>query len=361
MPSRFSPRFLVSPRAHRTAGWLGDDRVGPVRYVLLGAALFVFLAEPAFARAPKAANVVGPGKCAECHDLEADAWKDTHHSKTYKRLPRRKSAKKIAKAMGYRRIKSGTVCLTCHFTSQVRNGRQKPTAGIACESCHGAAKEWIRRHSEFSGKKKRTETKSQARKRWAASVARGMIRPSNLYGLSKNCYSCHLISEESLVNKGGHPAGSPFELVSWSQGEVRHNTWYNKGKRNEPAKKNRQRMLYVVGAAVELEMALRGLAKAKKRARYGVTMANRAAIALLRMKRLARATRDANLIKAVDSAISARLSLNNSKELTAAAEGVARATKRFASRNNGSRLASVDRYLPRRKEFMGAAKPPRGR
>jgi hypothetical protein len=183
----------------------------------------------------------------------------------------------------------------------------------------------------------------------------------NLYALSKNCFSCHLLSEEKLVNKGGHPAGSPFELVAWSQGEVRHNTWYNKAKKNEPASKNRRRLLYVVGAAVELEMALRGLAKARKRARYSVTMANRAAIALLRMKRLARVTGDKNLIKIVNSALSVRLSLNNSKELTATANDVAKIAKQFSKRTSGSRLAAVDRYLPARKEYKGAAKAPRRR
>jgi hypothetical protein len=328
---------------------------------LLAAALLVLSVDPAAARAPDASKVVGPGKCAECHTLETKAWKATHHSKSYRKLPRKKQAKKMAKAMGYRRMKKGALCMSCHFTNETRNGRNRPTAGVACESCHGGARGWIKVHSGFSGKKKNTESKSQARRRWARSEAAGMIRPGNLYQLSKNCFSCHLVAEEKLVNKGGHPAGSPFELVSWSQGEVRHNTWYNRGKRNAPAGKNRSRMLYVVGAAVELEMALRGLAKAKKRARYSVTMANRAAIAVLRMKRLARATRDANLIQIVNSAMGASLSLNNSKRLIAAADAVARSAKRFAGRANPSRLAAVDRYLPGRNRFKGSARPPGGR
>jgi len=146
----------------------------------------VIVAGPALARAPDASKIVGPGKCAECHSMETQAWKDTHHSKTFKRLPRRKAAKKIAKAMGYRRIKSGTICLSCHFTSEIRNGRKKPTAGITCESCHGAAKGWLKRHSEFSGKKKHTESKVQARKRWANSEAQGMIRPGNLRAVQRS-------------------------------------------------------------------------------------------------------------------------------------------------------------------------------
>lgn len=343
----------------RIAQFSGRDRVGRMGRAALTAALFGLCASPSIARAPDAAKVMGPGKCAECHRLETKAWKDTYHSKSFKKLPRAKAAKKIAKAMGYRRMKAGELCMSCHFTNEIRNGRKRPTAGVACESCHGGAKNWIRVHSGFSGKKKNTESKGEMRRRWAKAEGAGMIRPDNLYQLSKNCFSCHLVSEEKLVNEAGHPAGSPFELVSWSQGEIRHNTWYNRGKQNEPAGKNRSRMLYVVGAAVELEMALRGLATAKKRARYSVTMANRAAIALLRMKRLARATRDANLIQIVNAAISADLSLNNSRELVAAANAVAEAARRFASRNNGSRLAAVDRYLPGQREFKGKARPPR--
>ncbi len=52
-----------------------------------------------------------------------------------------------------------------------------------------------------------------------------MIRLHAIYDLAKTCYGCHVVPQEDLVNKGGHRAGSAFELVSWSQGEVLHNTW----------------------------------------------------------------------------------------------------------------------------------------
>ena len=103
-----------------------------------------------------------------------------------------------------------------------------------------------------------------------------MIRPRLLYDLAKNCYSCHVVPQEKLVNVGGHPAGSPFELVSWSQGEVRHNTWHNKGKDNPVADAGRKRMLYLVGRAVDLETALRAVATATKRKLYAFEMARRA-------------------------------------------------------------------------------------
>ncbi|MDJ0932204.1 hypothetical protein [Breoghania sp.] len=99
-----------------------------------------------------------------------------------------------------------------------------------------------------------------------------MIRPSMTYTLAKNCFSCHLAPNEKLVNVGGHAAGSAFELVAWSQGEVRHNTWYNKGASNPAASTERQRMLFIIGRIAELETALIGVSKATQKADYAVKM-----------------------------------------------------------------------------------------
>jgi len=312
-------------------------------------------------RAPDHKKVVGPGECAECHKQETEIWKATTHYKTFSRLPRKKLAKKISKAMGFKRIKSGSLCLTCHFTSQVVKEKEKPTAGISCESCHSAGKDWLKRHSEYSGKKKETESPAEAEKRWADAEKAGMIRPRLIYNLTKNCYSCHVVPEEKLVNTGGHPAGSPFELVSWSQGEIRHNTWHNGGKKNDGANKERQRELYTVGTAVELETALRALARATTKARYAVTMAKRVQIAKLRMKRLARATGIAELAGIVNAAETARLTLNNDKELDAAADEVSALAQKFAEAYSGADLAAVDPFLPSEKAYKGEVSVAKGK
>ncbi len=75
------------------------------------------------------------------------------------------------------------------------------------------------------------------------------------------------------MNKGGHKPGSSFDLVSWSQGEVRHNTWYSQGKENVAADAARKRMLYLVGLGVELETGLRAIGKATARKTYAFEMA----------------------------------------------------------------------------------------
>ena len=303
--------------------------------------------------APETEKVQGPDECAECHKKETENWKDTHHYKTFSALPRNEDAKKISDAMGLKRIKSESVCLSCHFTSQVRKGRQKPIAGITCESCHSAGADWMKRHSEFSGKKKETETEAEKQQRWADAEAAGMIRPHMLYELTKNCYSCHIVPQEELVNKGGHTAGSSFELVSWSQGEVRHNTWHNGGKENPVADAERQRMMYAVGLAVELEEALRAVGKATAPARYAVAMAKRAHAARRKLREAAKTFQAPEFMEMLRAAHSANLSLNNQPALEAAADRVAAAAKQLADNYEGGQLAAIDGLIPGPDKYKG--------
>ena len=53
-------------------------------------AIFAFAADGE--AASDAANVVGPNACAECHKQEVEAWKGSHHFKTFSEMPRRKEA-----------------------------------------------------------------------------------------------------------------------------------------------------------------------------------------------------------------------------------------------------------------------------
>jgi len=298
------------------------------------------------------ANVLGPNSCAECHKAETTNWKTTLHFGTFREMPRRKETKEIAKKMGIKRVKADALCLDCHFTSQIVNEKPKPVAGISCESCHAPGKEWQKIHSEFSGKKKETESKAQAVVRWQKAEAAGMIRPSNLYNLAKNCYACHVVPQEKLVNVGGHPAGSAFELVSWSQGEVRHNTWYTK--ENNPASAQRKRILYVVGLAVELETALRAVGKATQKKTYAVSMAKRASAARKKLIKVAKALPEApELLSIIKASKSAKLKLNNEAALNAAADKVGMATLSVVGKYDGSTFAAVDALIPGADKYIG--------
>ena len=189
---------------------LGPGRLSGRSVACLCALLMIvgFAADGAAASDP--AKTVGPNACAECHKHEAAAWKGTHHFKTFREMPRKAEANKIGKKMGVRRIKSGALCLNCHFTVQQKEGREKIIAGISCESCHSAGQDWIKVHSSFSGKTPLFESKAEAKARWKLAESKGMIRPNAFYQLAKNCYGCHVVPQEDLVNKGGHQGGQRF-------------------------------------------------------------------------------------------------------------------------------------------------------
>ena len=304
--------------------------------------------------ATEPAKTVGPNACAECHKQEAEAWKLTHHFNTFREMPRSKDANAIAEKMGLRRIKSEPLCLTCHFTVQEKQGREQAVAGISCESCHSSGADWIKVHGEFSGKTEKTETEAEQAARWRLADSKGMIRPRFLYRLAKNCYGCHVVPQEKLVNVGGHAAGSKFELVSWSQGEVLHNTWYSKGKENVPANAARKRMLYLVGLGVELETALRAIGKSTVRKTYAFEMAKRADRARKQLAAAAKAAANVPELKTiVQLGYSAGLKLNNDGALTAAADGISKQIASLTEKYDGSTLAAIDNLIPGPDKFKG--------
>lgn len=319
---------------------------------VLGFALL--LAGPAAAQTDwDHSKVLGPNKCAECHKETIALWKNTKHSKTFTDLPRSKKANEISKKMGLKRIKAGSLCLDCHFTTTVEGGERNAIAGISCESCHGPSQGYLKRHSEFSGKKKETESEAEKTKRWADSEAAGMIRPHDMYRLAKNCYNCHTVPQEKLVNEGGHPAGSTFQLVSWSQGEIRHNVWYTEGKSNPEASPERKRLMHVIGLAVELETSLRAVGEATTKATYAVEMAKRAKRAQLRFDKVAEALGEPE-IKEIQAAVkSAKLKLNNRDQLNAAADKVADAAQRISAKYDGSTFGAIDGLVPQADKYKG--------
>ncbi len=327
-----------------------------VRLLTTGAAaalaLLLGISVAALAAEPPPQNVVGPTACAQCHKNEAIVWQQTHHFTTFHDLPRMQKAQDITQKLGIKRIKTEPLCLSCHFTQAVKDGEVQPVSGISCESCHGPGAPYIKLHASFSGKKQDTETAAERDQRWADSVAAGMIRPSMLYELAKNCYSCHIVPQERLINVGGHPL-SPFELVSWTQGEIRHNVWYTGGKSNPEASQNVKRKMYVVGAAVELEESLRAVGKATENATYATTMAQRAQAAAQRLNAISQALKLPETDAMMQSVRSAHLRLNNDAELSGLAASIGAATKQFVTNYDGSSLGAIDSMIPGPDQYKG--------
>jgi hypothetical protein len=165
------------------------------------------------------------------------------------------------------------------------------------------------------------------------------------------------VPQEDLVNKGGHRAGSKFELVSWSQGEVRHNTWTSKGKENAVASAARKRMLYLVGLGVELETALRAIAKATTRKPYAFIMATRADDARKKLSAAAKAAPNVpEITKLVELSRSAGLKLNNETALSAAADKVASVVISITETYDGSTLGGLDSLIPGPDAYKGKAR-----
>ncbi|NKB76212.1 MAG: hypothetical protein GKR96_03995 [Gammaproteobacteria bacterium] len=298
-------------------------------------------------------KVKGPDACGECHEDSVSAWKLSHHATSFKSMPRSEGAREIADKMGIKRIKSESDCLTCHFTASDSEGSAKPIAGISCESCHGAGVDWIDVHSDFGGKDVKAEDEDPAHKvkRYADSEAAGMIRPSNTYEVAENCFGCHTVPNENLVNTGGHVAGSNFELVRWTQGEVRHNIWYTED--NNEASVERRRMLYVVGKLLDLEYALRGVSKATVKAEYALSMAKRAKKATAFVKKISTLIDAAELAEVLGIVGTVKLKLNNEAALLEAADSISAVSSSFASNYDGSTFAGVDELLATPDKYKG--------
>lgn len=309
--------------------------------------LAVFSLQTAIA-APDPELVMGPDECGECHKEEVKTWKNTHHSKTFKKMHRTKEAKAIKKKMGIRRIKSESDCLTCHYTSIPKGDKIKPIAGISCESCHTPAKKWMDIHNDFGGKDVKREDESPAHKkeRLAKVKKLGMISHNDIYKLASNCFQCHTVPNEKLVNVGEHEAGSEFELVSWSQGEVRHNFMRSaSGKENVESDQARKRVLYVVGRAVDLEYSLRAMAVATEKGKYADKMAERVKTAITELEKVNKAQAIAEVGKMITTGKAAKLVPNSKAALLKSADAVATQAKQFASANDGKGLAAVDALM----------------
>ncbi|MCP4784310.1 MAG: hypothetical protein GY878_12220 [Fuerstiella sp.] len=219
--------------------------------------------------------------CKKCHDSEvAEGMKAVHFLSAEQRLYKFDgNTKKYADALGIKQTEllSTAVCTDCHGTVAVEAGQTKVISGVSCESCHGAAggeDGWLNTHQSYHASMKiprEQETEEHKAARHARCDTAGMIRSTNLYGLAKNCYSCHLVGNEKLV-AAGHKAASVFDLVSWSTGEVRHNFFMNKEVNAEAPTlwtetekgtvANRRRMKFVVGMFAQVETSLRLLAPA---------------------------------------------------------------------------------------------------
>ena len=286
--------------------------------------------------------------CGECHVSEYEVWKRTPHATGFKSLHRTEAAEVIADRMGFRLMKRDSPCLLCHFTPTVQREQLRAISGVSCESCHGAAQDWIDVHNDYGGKGVTfaNETPEHRQTRIAQSLAGGMRRPTDLYDVAASCYGCHTVPNERLVNVGRHSIGSSgFELVKFQE-EIRHNFLESfktgDGTQNAERPPERKRLMYVAGRALELEHALRGVAAATEKGVYLKAMQRRVRDSLTEVRAIAVRGEVTEMDEAVALVRDVDVKLGNREALLAAAERIGAVTKRFLTGQDGTQLASLD-------------------
>lgn len=300
------------------------------------------------------ATMIGVDQCAKCHQPEIQQWMRTPHYATFETLHRLPRAKEIADKLGLQSIKRNDVCTQCHYTKQLEDGRERVVAGVSCESCHGGARNWVALHNDYGGPgvTKAVESSEHRAKRVADSVAKGMNNPHNIYLIARQCYDCHTVPNEKLVNVGGHLAGSQeFELVSWSQGMVRHNFVRGGGTTNAAPSQEELRVMFVVGVMTDLEYCLRATAMATDKSTFGVTVAKRAARMKKKLLEIQKLINDPLLNSALEAVDTVELRLGNKEGIVAAADAVGKAANDFAEHADGKQLAALDAILPQPNQY----------
>jgi hypothetical protein len=251
-------------------------------------------------------------------------------------------------------MKTEPACLACHYLAKA-GAEATQLVAVSCESCHGAGADWIKVHADYGvGGKKETESADHRAARRAAAIAGGMIAPEDVYSLGRNCYECHVLQDEKLVNAGGHLAGSAgFNLLAWTQGEVRHNVLGEAHHENPEATPDNKRRLLAVGWILETEYCFRATARATEKATFGVTYARRADAARKMLEKIQALAPTPQLAAILEVARPVGLKLNNAAELTAAADRLGPLGRAFATEVTGAQLAALDALLPTPDTYKG--------
>ncbi len=171
---------------------------------------------------PAAHRVVGVAGCtaASCHGGksliggEATAWltRDAAHRRAYDILFNETSVR-MAKQLGLKSAHTEARCLACHSTESVHADAPKGDRfafefGVGCESCHGAAGDWVSRHTDRSWRSLPSDTKSSL-------GFRDLRSPT---ARTEACVACHVGSPRATVDHDLIAAGHPrltFEMAAY--------------------------------------------------------------------------------------------------------------------------------------------------
>jgi Cytochrome c554 and c-prime len=167
------------------------------------------------------AKFLGAQSCAStsCHggggakqnQLLVWSAKDFHAQRPTATLTTARS-KQIAEALEIKDPTTAARCTSCHaplhaVPENLRGENFKVSEGVSCESCHGAAENWLRSHTRPDFIR-------------ADRTAAGMCDLQNLYVRANTCVACHQNVDADIL-KAGHPE-LIFELDGQSVAEPKH-------------------------------------------------------------------------------------------------------------------------------------------
>ena len=284
--------------------------------------------------------------CGECHSSEYERWRTSKHATGFETMHRTESALDILQKMGLTVTKrQESLCMRCHYTV---GPELTAIAGVSCESCHGPAMDWIQLHNTWGEgiDKPEGETPEHKQQRIAQSTEHGMLRPSaNPYAVVANCFECHTVPIEDLVNRGGHSTGSTnFDLLQRVD-SIRHNfvqeQWGGQAGNREDTPE-RKRILLLTGRILAYEFALRGVANATAEGRYSKSMEQRVRQSRRELEQAAGVVDVPAVIEILKVGDGLRLVPGNSDAILAGAARIRTAGLRFAATADGARLAGID-------------------
>ncbi len=285
-------------------------------------------------------KVLGAVECGECHEDEFEIWKDSKHQKNYRTFSRSPDAKDIAKRLDIKRVKKiGAGCVKCHYTVGLKRGKPKAVSGISCESCHTPSKDWFKIHNDYGGKgvKKEQETTEHKKGRLEKIDELGLIRGKHLYDWAYNCFQCHIVDDEKLINVGKHPTGNDFDLLKYSQNKIRHNPKANESKR---------RLIDQVGNAMAIQFSLKALASTDPALKYGKKLESRYLKAMQRLIDANKKTNSPDIEKIIS--ITNRVNTKNAKSLLKAAAAIELLTIKISGSKNIIKNPSVSIVSPKK-------------
>ena len=193
--------------------------------LLVGAFLFPVIAWSGTLPAEDGRKHVGVASCAasQCHgsattrsgspvlQTEYVSWTRTDpHSGAYQTLLGKKS-QAIAARLGLRAAEKADLCLDCHadnVANSLRGERFQISDGVACESCHGGAGQWLSTHDDAAGTSR------------SANIEAGMYPADRPAERARLCLSCHLGTKNKFATHSLMAAGHPrlaFELDTFTE------------------------------------------------------------------------------------------------------------------------------------------------